>query len=110
MVKPTIQYLGFQTTDDRREYVLLSRCGTIIYRYTVSITHAAFASGQARFQDGPEISYLKLTKELELRGYEPVETSFTITDAELSEYRAAHTRPANRLTPHAARPGPPPSQ
>ena len=112
MVKPTIQYLGFQTAGDRREYLLQSRCGPETHRYTVSISYAAFAAGQARLQDGPEISYLKMLREMDLRGYEPVEDHFTVTDAELAEYRNAHARPANRLTPPSAprpRTEPPPA-
>ena len=62
---------------------------------TVGIAHTAFTGGRVRFQDGPEICYLKLLRELAAAGDAPATDDFTLTDAELAEYLSAHT-PAPR--------------
>src|SRR5437899_98353 len=54
----SIRYLGFESTDDAREYSLVIRQGEISSRVTVRILHAAFADRRTRYQDGPDISFL----------------------------------------------------
>ena len=90
----TIEYLGFRNADDRREFRLCARVGAEAREFTFWISHAAFAAGWALIQDGPDICYQKLRRELvgaELAGESYVE----VTRNELSEYRAAHA-PATR--------------
>ncbi|HEY2943722.1 MAG TPA: hypothetical protein VGN09_14915 [Vicinamibacteria bacterium] len=94
MIKVTVEYVGFRTSAKRREYLLRSHLGPEIHDYTVGITLADFAAGRARFQDGPEICYLKLMRELEAPEAKPGVDDFTITDAELAAYVTAHTTPA----------------
>ena len=91
----TVEYVGFRSRPDRREYLLRSRLGTEIHEYTVGIAHDAFTAGRARFQDGPEICYQKLLRELAAAGEAPSAADFTMSDAELADYRTAHT-PAPR--------------
>lgn len=105
MIKASLEYIGFRTASDRREYLLRSHSGTETREYTVGIAHAAFAAGRARFQDGPEICYLKLHRELQACADQPDEDDFTITDAELAAYRDAHAPRARRLGPTAAATG-----
>jgi hypothetical protein len=88
VIKPTIEYVGFRTGPDHREYHLRSHFGTEIREYTVAIAHSAFTSGRVRFQDGPEICYLKVLREMEAA---TAATGFTMTDAELAAYVTAHT-------------------
>ena len=93
MVKATVEYVGFRTSPKRREYLLRSHFGTEVHEYTVGIALTAFAAGRVRLQDGPEICYLRLLRELE----SPSPSSgadLTITDAELADYVTAHTTPA----------------
>jgi len=95
MVKATVEYVGFRTSAKRREYVLRSHFGPEVHEYTVGIALAAFAAGRVRLQDGPEICYLKVLRELESAPAAPSGgDDFTITDAELAEYVTAHTTPA----------------
>jgi hypothetical protein len=101
MVRASVEYLGFRTTAERREYLLQCRTGPEIHPYTVGIPHSAFAGGRLKFQDGPEISFLKLQKELEASADRPAGPDFTITDAELADYRTAHTAPARKRGPAA---------
>jgi hypothetical protein len=97
MTRPTVEYVGFHSTSERREYRLRLHSGAEIREYTVGIAIAAFTSGSARYQDGPEISYLKLTRELLVSGEAPAEDDYTVSDAELTEYRRAHTVARGRL-------------
>src|SRR5262245_16206390 len=50
-----LQYVGFEDTPSRREYVLLAHLGDETRQYTVWIDQAAFAKRQALRQDGPDI-------------------------------------------------------
>jgi hypothetical protein len=93
MLKVTIEYVGFRTSAKRREYLLRSHLGPETHDYTVGIALADFSAGRARFQDGPEICYLKLLHELETAEARPVVDDFTITDVELAAYVTAHTTP-----------------
>jgi hypothetical protein len=106
MIKPTVEYVGFRSGADRREYLLRSHLGPEIHEHTIGIAHAAFVAGRIRFQDGPEICYLKLLRELEAAENIPPADHFIITEAELVDYVTAHTVPARRRfvppTPPAA--------
>jgi hypothetical protein len=91
----TIEYLGFRNGRARREYLLCARLGTEASAYTVWIANAAFAAGDALFQDGPDICYQKLRRDLantELSGAHTVE----VTKGELQDYRTAHAPPTRR--------------
>jgi hypothetical protein len=94
MVKATVEYVGFRTSAKRREYVLRSHFGPEVHEYTVGIALTAFTAGRVRLQDGPEICYLKLLRELESPATPSAGDDFTITDAELADYVTAHTTPA----------------
>ena len=101
MIRPTVEYVGFQNTGDRREYRLRLRRGDDIREYTVGIELGAFTSGHVRYQDGPEIAFMKLNRELLVTGEAPADADFTVTEAELTEYRDAH-KSKDRLAPSAA--------
>jgi len=107
MMKATVEYVGFRSAGERREYLLRSRVGPEIREYTIGIANSAFAARRARFQDGPEICYLRLQREMEAAENAPGEHDFTITDAELFDYLARHTAPARRG--FALAPSPPPA-
>lgn len=90
-----VEYLGFRTTSAHREYLLRSRMGADRRDYTVGITHELFASGRARYQDGPAICYAKL--ERELQAPEPSEASyFVVSEEDLAEFQKAHASPQKR--------------
>lgn len=84
-----IQYVGFEDTPTRREYVLLARRGDETRQYTVWIDQAAFAKRKALRQDGPDICYQKLRRELaeSLAGSNHI----GVTEGDLTCYREAHT-------------------
>jgi len=90
-----LQYVGFEDTPSRREYILLARCGEATRRYTVWIDHKAFATRKALRQDGPDICYQRLQREL-------VESALGgtacigVSEGDLATYREAHA-PKRRL-------------
>lgn len=102
----TLEYLGFHNTVDRREYVLRARSGADAREYIVWIAYTAFAARLALLQDGPDICFQKLRRELaeaDLTGVVYV----GVTESDLASYRAAHAPPARRsLSPDFGSPPP----
>jgi hypothetical protein len=93
----TIEYLGFRNGQNRREYMLCARLGTEVREYTVWIPNAAFSSGHALLQDGPDICYQKLHRNLVDVGLsDPL--CVEVTPSERLEYRTAHAPAARRTS------------
>jgi hypothetical protein len=87
-----VQYVGFKTTDVVREYSFLVRQPPNEPReFTLSIGNEAFDARRVRYQDAPDICSVKLHKELAASANEPSETTFQISEADLDDYRGAHT-------------------
>jgi hypothetical protein len=107
VIRPTVEYVGFQNTELRREYRLRLRTGDEVREYVVGIALAAFAGGRVRYQDGPEISFLKLSHELEACGDAPSEADFTVSEDELAAYRSSHPAAKNRLSKPSSPPAAP---
>jgi hypothetical protein len=103
----TLEYRGFRNGRDRREYVLCAKLGTASCEYTVWIANAAFAAGQAFFQDGPDICYQKLRRELADRELTDGQ-SVQVLESDLLEYRTAHLPPQRRG--FATKPSPSPEK
>src|SRR5262245_4498581 len=99
--QPSIRYLGFRDVEGRREYALQGRSGETDRNYVRWIELVAFAKREARMQDGPDICYQKLLRELAAEPDSP--ESVAVTAADLAAYKEAHT-PA----PPRRRPPPPP--
>jgi len=96
----SIRYLGFESTDDAREYSLVIRQGEVSSRVTVRILHAAFADRRTRYQDAPDICFLKVQHELALHDNQPPDETLLVTDSELAAYRSAHEKqPGRRARP-----------
>ena len=101
MTKCTVEYVGFSDGSDRRQYHLRSRAGAETQDYTVSIAHQDFASGAARYQDGPDICYQKLQRELDAPEA-AAQRDFDMTGPELAAYRDLHPTVAKRSSFSAA--------
>ncbi|MCG6925291.1 MAG: hypothetical protein LJF30_08280 [Acidobacteria bacterium] len=87
-----IEYLGFRPGEDAREYRLRVRRGDDSWGLTVAIPNEAFLSGRVRYQDAPDICYLKVRSELAATGEDGVlERDHRMTDEELEEYKVSHT-------------------
>jgi hypothetical protein len=94
-----IQYLGFESKGQWREYTFQVRYTPEDIRdFTLTILNEAFTSHRVRYQDGPDLCSLKLRRELIANADHPSNTSFEISDSELEDYRVGHTpRSSNRL-------------
>ncbi len=92
-----LEYRGFRNTAVSREYLLLGRLLDDEREYVVAIEHAAFAARHVSFQDGPDICFQRLRRELLGQALVPL-PPLTITHVELAAYRTAHTP----LTPRRA--------
>src|SRR6185503_19930498 len=87
VLEPQLQYRGFRNTPALREYLLAARLGDEERVYVVGIPHSAFAARRVSLQDGPDICFQRLRREL-TTGL-PDLGPLAITDAELAEYRDA---------------------
>lgn len=100
-----VQYVGFEAKAVAREYTLRVRQAAEEWRdFTVTIPHEAFLSRRARYQDAPEICFLKLLRELAAHANHPPSSRLSVTDAELEDYRQAHAPkpPQRRSKPPVA--------
>jgi hypothetical protein len=105
-----VEYLGFATQGTTREYMLRVRQpGGEQNDFTLAIPLDAFTSRRARFQDAPEICFLKLQRELAACPDRLPASSMEVSDAELEDYRSAHApKPPNRRPNPPSTPTPPP--
>jgi hypothetical protein len=87
-----LQYVGFESKGAVREYAFTHR-GTdgAFSEYFVTIANDAFVAHRVRYQDAPEICSLRLHREFAARTDHPPFTRFSVTDAELADYKDAHT-------------------
>jgi hypothetical protein len=93
-----LEYLGFKAQKSTREYALRVRlAGDDTRDFTLVIDNDAFLSNRVRYQDAPEICFLKLQRELDAcsEGAQPAR-KLKVSNAELEEYRVAHS-PKPRL-------------
>ena len=87
-----LQYVGFQSKGAVREYAFTLR-GTdgASSEYFVTIENDAFVAHRVRYQDAPDICSLRLHREFAGQTDHPPSTRFYVTDAELADYKSAHT-------------------
>jgi hypothetical protein len=87
-----LQYVGFESKGAVREYAFTLR-GTAgaFSEYFVTIANDAFVAHRVRYQDAPDICSLRLHREFATRTDYPPSTRFSVTDAELADYKVAHT-------------------
>lgn len=96
----SLQYVGFETKGAVREYVFTVRGNDgVRSEYFVTIASDAFVAHRVRYQDAPEICSLRLHREFAAGTDHPSSTCFSVTDAELADYRDAHTPKAKLSTP-----------
>lgn len=98
MASTQVEYLGFTVGEMAREYTLrVTRLGGEPRAFTLVISHQAFLDRRVRYQDAPDICFLKLQRALSASSEDPPATHLNVTDAELEEYRIAHgSRPGQR--------------
>ncbi|HKW61283.1 MAG TPA: hypothetical protein VJN89_01945 [Candidatus Acidoferrum sp.] len=86
------QYVGFENKGPVREYAFtLSGTDGASSQYFVTIANDAFVAHRVRYQDAPDICSLRLHKEFAAKTDHTPSSCFCITDAELADYKDAHT-------------------
>jgi hypothetical protein len=87
-----LQYVGFENKEALREYAFTLRGSDgASSEYFVTIANDAFVAHRVRYQDAPDICSLRLRREFATRTDHPPSTRFSVTDAELADYKDAHT-------------------
>ncbi len=87
-----VAYIGFEAKPNVREYTFAVRGATADQSREVKLTisNQAFLSQRARYQDAPDICSHRLQREL-ANADDPLKPHYSIGDAELDEYRIAHS-------------------
>lgn len=86
-----VEYVEFRAGEASREYRLRVGRGADVRGVTVAISNEAFLSGRVRYQDGPDICFLKIMREV--AAHEDgtlLAGDHQVTDLELEEYRISH--------------------
>ena len=89
-------YVGFKVNGATRDYTLrVTTLGGEDRDFVLAIPNKAFLARRVRYQDAPEICFLKLRRALAgcagLAG-----TRMIVPNAELDEYRKAHAPPPSK--------------
>ena len=102
MVGTQVEYLSFTVNEVTREYRLRARQpGGEFHAFTLTISNEAFLAHRVRYQDAPDICFLKLQRELSACADTLPAPHLIVTDAELEEYRVAHAPKPNKNRPRA---------
>jgi hypothetical protein len=100
MTNARVEYMGFTVREEARVYTLrVSQPGGGYQAFTLVIPNKAFLERRVRYQDAPDICFLRLQRELTNCGEGQPPLHLDITDAELEEYRVAHTPKPNKNRP-----------
>jgi hypothetical protein len=89
---PKSEYLGFTVNNTSRVYRLRIRQEGESHEFALAIPIRAFLTNQVRYQDAPEICFLKLERELMANTDSLPPTHLQVSDTELDEYREAHKK------------------
>jgi hypothetical protein len=89
---PKSEYVGFTVNKTSRVYRLRVRKEDVLHEFTLAIPNQAFTGNRVRYQDAPEICFLRLERELLANADSLPPSHLQISDAELDEYREAHKK------------------
>jgi len=91
MATAHVEYLGFTAKALAREYRLRIHRGDEVHDFMVAVPNEAFLKHRLKYQDGPEVCFLKLQRALaDGEGTLP-DAELAITESDLEAYRVAHT-------------------
>jgi len=97
--QPIVQYVGFDDVPGRRNYHLIVQVGETIRELTVWIARDAFTKRAAQVQDGPDICFQKILRELSGGASLGHEATIGVTDGDLVSYRQAREPQPTKRTP-----------
>jgi hypothetical protein len=92
---PSVQYVEVRTTELGREYTLLALGGAEPRLFVLLIPGEAFTSRAVRFQDGPDLCFRRLQRELTADPDLLPDGGMVLTAEEIGDYRAGREQPAN---------------
>jgi hypothetical protein len=96
--QPLVQYVGFDDVPGRRNYHLVVQVGETIRELTVWIARDAFTRRAAAVQDGPDICFQKILRELS-GGSLDSHATIGVTDGDLVIYKQAREPQPAKRTP-----------
>ncbi|MBN2368960.1 MAG: hypothetical protein JXO72_00565 [Vicinamibacteria bacterium] len=101
MIHMRVEYVGFSSDDLVRAYNLrVMLISGEVHSFILLIPNDAFLSHRIRYQDGPEVCYMRLQRDLIACGKQMPPGRQTITDDDMELYRAAHApKPPKRRPP-----------
>lgn len=92
MADSRVEYVGFSVNEATREYCLRAKMPDGDFQdFTLAILNKDFIERRVRYQDAPEICFLKLQRDLAVSGDSPPEFHQDVSNEELEEYRLSHT-------------------
>lgn len=92
MADARVEYIGFEVNELTREYSLRAAMPDGNYQeFTIAIANEAFIDRRVRYQDAPDICFLKLTRALAADDDSLPAIHDDVTNAELEDYRLSHT-------------------
>jgi hypothetical protein len=92
MADPRLEYVDFKVNKSTREYRLRAKLPDGEYQdFTLAILNEAFIDRRVRYQDAPDICFLKLQREMDASGDSLPALHHELTNDELEEYRLSHT-------------------
>lgn len=95
-----IEYVGFESLEGGREYTLRVRnLEEDELTFVRIISDKDFLDGRARYQDGPEICFLALQREVADTERRPPRRS-AVNGEDLASYKEAHAPRPPRRKPH----------
>lgn len=110
MASAHVSYVGFKTLPTAREYTLrVTQTDGSSQDFQLAVSNDAFLSRHVRYQDAPEICFLKLQRAvLDCQPGQPAVRQ-DVTELDIEAYRLAHVAKASgrRVSPPAV-PGPRP--
>ena len=91
MLRPHVEYVGFSTDAVSRSYQLRATLVTgETHDFVLVIRNEAFLGQRVRYQDAPEICFLRLQRELTAYGEDLPPLRQSVSDEDLAQYREAH--------------------
>lgn len=97
--QPIVQYVGFDDVPGRRNYHLIVQVGETIRELTVWIARDAFTRRAAQVQDGPDICFQKILRELSGTSGLSGDATIGVTDGDLASYRQARVPQPTKRQP-----------
>ena len=92
---PSVQYLDCRTTARGREYTLRALGAAEPRLFVLLIPDEAFTSRALRFQDGPDLCFRRLQRELTADPDLPSDGDMVLSAEEISDYRAGREQPVS---------------